>query len=371
MYILAKPRSYQDVYLLIAGQSNACGYASLAGAETPHSRVRMFGNDYILKLAVEPVDSSTNQVDAVSADAGAGAGFGLKTGKEIAALNSRYRIKLIPCAKGSTQIADWLPGGDRLDRSTLYGSMHYRQHVAAPRWGTLPSAIMYFGHESGADDIYQVAAYVADWTSLIIAFRTDYGATTPILFGQIGKNTNTSLQDRFNQIAELQRQTEGGSGYGSALAYTHMVVSFDLDLTDQVHFDTYAQQAIGYRMALAFRQHVLGEAIDGTGPRLSAAPTHPGGDKSKIKLDTNQTLATISNNADNQFRVWDGATEMTVASVVRDPADDSAVLITMSATATGTVTVRYGYVAPGASLIHVVKNAVSLPLPQFGALTVT
>jgi hypothetical protein len=370
MWQFLNQRSYQDIYLLIAGQSNACGYAPLTGAELPHSRVKLFGNDYVLKLAVEPLDSNVGQVDAVSADASAGAGFALRAGKDIAALSSRYRVILIPGAKGSTQISNWLPAANHLDRTTLYGSLHYRQHVAAPRWGTLPSAIMYFGHESGADDIYTVADYVADWTDLIAAFRTDYGATTPILFGQIGKNTNAELTHRFNQVAELQRQTEAGSGYGSALAYTHMVVSFDLGLTDNVHFDTYAQSVIGQRMALAFRQHVLGEAIDGTGPRLSGAPTHPGGDKSKIKLDTTQTLAAISANANAQFRVWDDTTEMTVSSVMRDPVDASAILITMSATATGTVTVRYGYGVPTVPLTAVVKNAAALPLPQFGVLTV-
>jgi hypothetical protein len=370
MWILSKTHRYQDIYILIAGQSNACGYASLTGAEAPHNRVRMFGNDYIMKVAIEPVDSATNQIDAVSADLGAGAGFGLMAGKTIVALKPHYRVKLIPCAKGSTQIADWLPGNDRLDRTTLYGSMHYRQHAAAPQWGTFPSTIMYFGHESGADDVNQVAVYVANWTDLITAFQTDYGATLPILFGQIGKNTNVALADRYNQVAELQRQTEGGSGYGSALAYTHMIVSFDLDLTDGVHFDTAAQQTIGYRMAQAFRQHVLGEAIDGTGPRLSGAPTHPGGNKTLIKIDTNQTLATITANANDQFRVWDNTTEVTVDSVIRDPDDASAILITLAVPITGAATVRYGYGVPSVPLVAVVKNAIALPLPQFGTLTV-
>lgn len=64
---------------------------------------------------------------------------------------------------------------------------------------------------------------------------------------------------------------------------------------------------------------------------------------------------------------------MTIDSVVRDPADDSAILITMTTSASGTVTVSYGDVVAsgtGVTYSNVVKNAAGLPLPQFGAQTV-
>lgn len=264
----------------------------------------------------------------------------------------------------------WQPGVDRSDRATLYGSAHYRADQAAP--GGL-TAIWYYGHESDSFSDLLVSGYTATWAALMADFRADLGADLPVVYCQLAHHIDIAYAPRMHQVAELQRQAETGSGHANELTHMHMVVTFDLPLIDSIHLNDVAQRALGARIALATRQHVLGESIDGTGPRLNGAPVHPGGDKSKVKVDTTQTLATISGNADNQFRVFDGASEMTISSVVSDPGDASAILITMSATASGSVTVSYGDVVAagtGITLSNVVKGASGLPLPQFGAQVV-
>lgn len=371
----APPDPPTMLYFLIAGQSNASGRGEMAGAESTDDRVIMFANDYNYKTAFEPVDDSTGQLDAVSNDLWTpastyGHGFGLRAAKTIVdSPEGNYTVMLIPCAKGSTTIANWMPTADRYDRLTLYGSANYRHDQVLPSGGL--DAILYYGHESNAGSAR--ATYAADWADLMAEFRTDWGASLPVIFCQLAKHTNSTTNNQQHLTAEIQRKTEAGSGDATEVANTHMVVTFDLPLVDIIHLNQTAQKALGTRIGLAVREHVLGESIDGTGPRLNGAPTHPGGDKSKVKIDTTQTLATISSNADNQFRVFDGASEMTISSVVRDPADDSAILITMSATASGTVTVSYGDVVAsgtGVTYSNVVKNGDGLPLPQFGAQTV-
>jgi hypothetical protein len=92
----------------------------------------------------------------------------------------------------------------------------------------------------------------------------------------------------------------------------------------------------------------------------------------QIQVNTSQTLATISGNADNQFRVFDNGVEVAISSVVRHPSDATAVLITLAAATSGTVTVSYGNVVAsgtGVTLSNAVKNAAGLPLPQFAVQT--
>lgn len=364
------------LYFLIAGQSNASGRGLLAGKETGDSRVLMFANDYNLKEAFEPVDDATGQLDSVSNDLWTvgstyGHGFGLRAGKKIVESGvDTYNVTLIPCAKGSTTIGQWLPTVDRLDRTTLFGSANYRHDMVLPDGGL--TALLYYGHESNAGG--SRGTYAADWATLMAEFRAEWGADLPVVYCQLAKHTDPTTSNNQHLTAEIQRRQETGSGDATEMAHMHMVVTFDLSLIDVIHLDQAAQKTLGDRIGLAVRQHVLGEAVDGTGPRLNGAPVHPGGDKSKIKVDTTQALATISGNADNQFRVFDGASEMTITSAVKDPGDASAILITMSATATGTVTVSYGDVVAsgtGVTLANVVKNASGLPLPQFAALAVS
>lgn len=361
----------QRLQFLVGGQSNASGRGVINTlAARGDASTFAFGNDYTWQRAQEPIDDPTSQVDAISDDVGfvvpgvTGHGFAMQA--MLGLITQGRRLDLIPCAKGGSTLANWAPGADRLNRATLYGSANYRRTQAAV--ATL-TAILWFGHESDAGS----ATYATDWANLVAAFRTDFGATVPFVYCQLAKHTTSATNTQHNNTSDVQRRQETGSGDALALTNMRMVVTFDQPLIDNIHLNDTAQRVVGQRMALAIRQHVLSEAVDGTGPRLNGAPVHPGGAKNQVKIDTTQTLQTIASNADGQFRVYDGASEMTISSVVRDPADASAVLVTMAATAAGTVTVSYGDVAAsgsGVTLANVVRNGAGLPLPRFGALTV-
>jgi len=100
---------------------------------------------------------------------------------------------------------------------------------------------------------------------------------------------------------------------------------------------------------------------------------HPSGDKSLIKIRFSQTISTTTNGYDGQFRVLDDAVEVFPTSVERDPADDTAVLVTLSSAVTGTASVSYGDVVAaglGITLSEVIKGANDLPAPRFGPLDV-
>ena len=96
-----------EIYLLM-GQSNMSGRGLLE--ELPTQRrtidpaITVYGNDGAWRIASEPLDSATNQIDAVSADAAAGVGPGLSFAKALRQRRPDRRIGLIPCAKGGTSI---------------------------------------------------------------------------------------------------------------------------------------------------------------------------------------------------------------------------------------------------------------------------
>lgn len=341
---------------MIGGQSNASGRGSLVGAEAADASVFMLGNDYRFKVAYEPTDDAANQADAVSDDgANAKHSFALRAAKGL--LTAVGSVMLVPCAKGSSYIADWQPAANRVDRSTLYGSANYRRILCGG-----VSVLWWYGHEA---DSLAPDNYVADWTTLISEWRSDE-PDVPVVYAQLAKRSSAAATTRQNVVAEYQRRTETASGDGAAISRHHMVVTFDLALVDDVHLDASAYRALGDRFALATREHVLGEAVNGTGPRLVSVtmPT-----TSTVKVKTTRALAVIAGNADEQFRVFDDAVEATVSSVERDPGDVTAALITLNAATTGTVTVSYGDVVAsgtGVTLANVVKDADGLPLPQFG-----
>lgn len=362
---------------IIAGQSNASGRGELnENTERPHARILLFGNDYQWKVAYEPVDDPSGQLDSVSDDGDViteikGHSFGLRASRELLGSGTRF-IRLIPCPRGATNISHWRRPADPFDRSTLFGSCNYRRFLATP--GGEPTALWWYQGEREAGTAALRDAFIANHTVLMDEFRSEMGTDMPIVYVQLAKISGSSNTNH-QIIGEKQRRLETGSGYPEALERHFMVVAFDLPMTDGVHIDQAAQKELGRRIGLATRQHIFGEEIDGTGPRLllESPLIHPGGEKRLIAIRFNQPINESTNKYDGQFRVFDGGAEVLPFSIGRDPSDDSQVLIELASEAGGLVTVSYGDVPPAGlhiPLPEVVKGANDLPAPRFGPLAV-
>src|SRR5690606_13369306 len=109
----------------------------------------------------------------------------------------------------------------------------------------------------------------------------------------------------------------------------------------------------------------LGEAINWQGPRLVSI-TKPGADTVKVKFS--KTINDNENDYGNLFRVYSDGSEHTVDSAVRDPADDTAVLLTLSANHSGVVVVTYTERNTSNNVVRadVVADEDDLPAPAFG-----
>ncbi len=362
----------QPITLLIAGQSNASGRGLLTG-DVGIPEVRMLGNDYVWKEAREPLDSSQGQLDLVSLDESAGTSFGLTLGKSLFRETQRP-VYLIPSAKGQTSSSEWLPDNNLLNRSTLLGSTVYRAKVSAgqvasdlPNEGREVSAVIWFQGENDANSPEGVALYQANTETIFKTFKEELNA--PIIYAQIGDRIYGSSQQRAQMIRELQRQLETDYGLNS-IANAYMVVTHDLPLKDNVHLSSEGQHILGERIALAYREHILGEAINGTGPRLLNITQE--GPIIKVRL-----TRPINHHAsyEDYFNVFINGLAVDIQSLGRDPNDSTSILITLEDIPLTASSVSISYTPTGnrslnTQLMNVVKDQDGLPLPAFGPIAI-
>ena len=341
--------------LLVAGQSNASGRGEpLSG--WPHAgdgSVRMLGNDYVWRDASEPLDDPRGQLDEVSEDSDPRYSFGSRVG-ELLVDATGFETYLIPAATGGVSVVEWLPSAP-LERSTLYGSAHFRSLVSAalqtnpvssqphPSEGGPVNAVVWYQGES---DGTRRSSFVRNTNQVMDAFTAHLGA--PVIYVQLATHALETTHLRQHAVAELQRRMETGSGEPEARAVGfHMVVAFDLPRSDSIHLSAYGQRVLAERIDLAVRQHVLGEPVDGTGPRLSSI-SHTG---TTVRLHTTHELESGSLDPE-LFAVFDGhpgdvddadygANAIALQAVTLDPDDVRAVWLRLASAPANTPYVRY------------------------------
>jgi hypothetical protein len=141
-------------------------------------------------------------------------------------------------------------------------------------------AMWLLGHESNCESAWQgqddlLSTYQEDASLFIAQLREGLGYEVPIVYSQLAaydqvtdvtpsspfaySNTNLWLNIHVarNHLLELE----------SKISNIHMVVAVDLPLGDHVHLNRVGVDTLGTRYALATRQHVYGESVNGTGPR--------------------------------------------------------------------------------------------------------
>lgn len=169
-----------DIFLLI-GQSNCSGRGVNNQRFTQTSgRASIFDNAYNWQAMLDPTDSNARQNDSVSSDfdpLGMGSLWPI-----VATLSSAARsvpLAFIPCAKGSTSLANWQKGGSSTDRTTLYGQAVYRALRSAnltsvPQSGIITAAIWIQGECASGT----AAAYATSLQAMADNLFTDLAIKT-------------------------------------------------------------------------------------------------------------------------------------------------------------------------------------------------
>jgi hypothetical protein len=231
------------------GQSNMSGRGDLAelppDLQTSDSRILVFSNDGVLRLAREPLDDAESQIDTVSADRSAGVGPAFAFAKAIIAEQPQSSIVLVPCAKGGTPISAWAPAKGR---DTLYGSCLARARDAA-KLGNIAGVLWYQG-ESDSDSYDLASAWPGRFESLVSTLRSDLGIPgLPVLMVSIGdRPINGPYAARFPAWRELQAAQNALSAPGVTV-----VAAAALDRNDdELHLSTAGALELGQRLSSAW-----------------------------------------------------------------------------------------------------------------------
>jgi len=359
-----------DLTILVGGQSNASGRGVVdTNMVSVSDGGWMLGKDGRFKRLEEPTHELTNEVLATNPTEPQvpRLSFLPYVANDLAAQSKK--TLWAPAAVGSTSISQWDTPATKTDRGTLFGAAVIRMKQAMACGGT--PIIVWYGHESGTNLVTADytnggvgTAYQTAFTSLIANLRAELG-NLPLVFVQLAPTDTLSTSVDQALVGEAQRQLE------LTISNAHLVVSHDVQRnasTDDVHIARQGHAVLGPRIALAIRQHVLGDAVNGTGPRLVSA-TKSG---AVVTLTFDKAVNTTAGNYGNLFRVYAAGVEQTVSSAARN-ANTTKIDVTCSATLTGAVTITYGHKAgaAGAARTDFVADADGLPLPVFGPYAVT
>ena len=391
-----------NIALLIVGQSNATGFGELTGSPVQGiDEVRLFRNDFEWLEAYEPIHDNTGQVACasyqdqtpqgcdVAYNPDPGHSFAVELSKQLHGASGRY-IYLVPAAKGGSALwsltnpnGEWWPPapGERLDRATLFGNANFRAHVSAgwdsdlkpdtaPLGGPV-SAIVWYQGESEATQRLAGSTFVSRTNHVMDAFTEELYAP-PILYVQLGRaSTDYGGYDHLQEIREYQRRMETDHGQ-TPRADFFMVVAHDLPMIDRIHLSAEGQRILGERLALAYRQHVLGDNVNGTGPRLQSLAWAPGS-STAIDVTLDVPVNASTGNYSNYFHVKEDSGDTNLAEAAHR-IGDRVIRITLSREPGDDVTLSYeppvadqtgkGYMA------DVVRDDDGLPLPAFGPLPV-
>jgi hypothetical protein len=394
------------VSVLFAGQSNATGrnipYEEAFAFIQAEDDVHMFGNDYVWKGAYEPLDDCAGQVDSVSDDMHPDGSFcysavsaGVSLGNHLSAATGGS-VFLIPAGLGGSETTRWLPSpSDPFARSTLFGSAAHRARHAhwdrgAPLGHTVDDAafgaVFWYQGESDTGSVAATDQFAVNTAAIFDRFQSPEVLDAPIIIAQLSSRGRGDLRNElWQRVRETQRRMETGARTPSGGVTTesaprrHLVVTHDLPMVDNSHLSPIGQRELGRRIALAIREHLHGELVDGTGPRLSHIAHHVGTKIVRVHADRailppkTTTAAAYS----NYFAVFAGGQKRAIESIVLE--SDRVVRITLQEDTTGPVEVRYmpPRETPTTYKIDVIRSAtcshpmpetsLCLPMPAFGA----
>ncbi len=250
----AVPESTQGKLALfvMAGQSNISGRGRVTrGAANPFGEhVFVFANDYRWRKASVPVDAPDGQVDFISLDPKPGLGPGPTVAAEWLKANPGRSLGLIPCARGSSVIAQWQPS---LSEDSLYGSCLKRIR-AASLMGKVEGVLFFQGEwdalkPEAMQGVFRGTVDHTKWarrfTGYVRGMRRDLGKPRlPVVFAQLGDHGDPAKYVNWSKIQAIQA--------GIRLPKVAMIQTAGLPLRDKVHFNAESQREIGRRFARAY-----------------------------------------------------------------------------------------------------------------------
>ncbi len=207
---------------LIAGQSNAAGWARGLHCDEPDIRVRVFEQGQ-WDMAAQPFWAA------------GGAGAFLSFGKELADVLG-YPIGLIPQAIGGSPIDTWVKGGMYLERV---------RRCVTPVCPNIKAVLWYQGCSDTTAQLYPV--YEDKFYDFLREVRGMFqDEQLPVITFQLNRVRGGEVieEEGYNHIREIQRQIAAGTDN------CYLIPTIDLlHMSDEVHNGAMDNHALGLRAA--------------------------------------------------------------------------------------------------------------------------
>jgi sialate O-acetylesterase len=356
-----------DLWVL-AGQSNMEGVGNLVDLQQPDPRVHSFDMSDVWGVAKEPLHELASAADRVHWRRSPGSEPRRLEGEELAKYREGRRkgaglglpfavemvrrtgvpVGLIPCAHGGTSMAQWDPALRDKGGDSLYGSMYRRVQTAGGR----VKGVLWYQGESDANP-KTAPLFQKNFEGFIEAVRRDFNAPDlPFYYIQLGRHINTSNQDEWNAVQEVQRTT------AERLQSTGVVGAVDLTLDDGIHISTSGLKLLGVRLA---------NVASGVATPRPVSAEHRDG-VIRIRFDgVNHRLQSDGRIGGFTLHNESGGAVSVIYKAEVDPTDGSAVLLHVQGKLPSGATLRYG---AGKDPYANLRDGAGMAVPVFGPMPV-
>ena len=250
-----------DVYL-IAGHSNAAGYAKDFSADPPELGVHLFRASGQWTLATHPLNDGTNSVFHENLElVNAGHSPFLIFAKRVKKA-AGYPVGLVPGALGGSALSSWNPD----EAGTLYRNALAMILAQGP--GGIRGILWYQGCADATPSL--CGSYFDRFTNVVHAFRRDLDQPElPFFTVQLNRWISRGLlpeNDRaWGQLREAQRQA------ARRIPHVYIIPANDGRLSDFIHNSAAANLALGERLARQVARHFHGGKLPCFAPEIALA----------------------------------------------------------------------------------------------------
>lgn len=283
---------------VIAGQSNAVGYAKDYIFDPPEPGIHMLRSNGTWDMATHPIGDSTNTIHEENTDfSNTGHSPFLTFAKKIKE-QVGYPIGLLPTALGGSAIRQW----DVEQEGELWREMMGVIRMA----GGKISAILWYQGCTDTDTLEMAAAYPAAFEKVVSSTRKELNAPDlPWFTVQLNRQMSTDWlkpdHDEFwGMVREAQRKA------AQTIPGVYVIPSTDCTLSDNIHNKAAANMLLGQRMARQVLSALYGIPRVCPVPDIYMAEKVNGG-KELVLYFTNieEMIVTRNGPADKIFRVED------------------------------------------------------------------
>jgi hypothetical protein len=227
---------------IIDGQSNSSGRGLLSQVPTyaNANRIYLYDNAGNWRLATEPTDSAVGEVEVVTRDDTAGAGYAMAFANRMAELYPGDNIGIVQCSKGSSSVSTFR----RFYTNTSRHGVCLNRAKAASQYGTI-RGLVWWQFEADTLSAAAAGAWRENVSNVWAALRADLGILNlPIVFAQANSLPKASTHPFWATLRATQSQIVSPN-------ITMVPTDGIVWQADKVHATTAGYQVIGVRFANA------------------------------------------------------------------------------------------------------------------------